>query len=103
MVQNGAVPESHKPVLGMISAIMGVLATFGLAAIWMVSTVPWFDMPGWLRIVSGWMIPVGVLGAIGFGIAGRLKRSGVGLSTVGLVLAGACVVGFIVMILANPY
>ncbi|MDP2232149.1 MAG: hypothetical protein Q8K89_00815, partial [Actinomycetota bacterium] len=63
----------------------------------------WFDMPGWLRIVSGWAIPAGVLGAIGFGVAGRVRRSGLALSAVGLILAGACIVGFIVMMLANPY
>lgn len=51
----------------------------------------------------GWMIPVGLLGAIGFGFAARVRRSGIRLATVGFVLAGACVVGFVAMILANPY
>lgn len=41
--------------------------------------------------------------AIGFGVAARVQRSGVGLSTAGFILAGLAVVEFVVMIVANPY
>lgn len=103
MTQRDAASEGGSPALGMVSMIMGILACLGLAATWMVSTVASFDMPGWLRIVSGWAIPVGVLAGIGFGAAGRARRSGIAASNVGLALSAACVVGFVVMILANPY
>lgn len=95
-------PGRRSPLLGALSLLMGVLACAGVAAIWLVST-PGFDMPGWLRVLSGWMFPVGVLGAIGFGVAARARRSGAWLSAAGFVLAGLSVIAFGVMIAANPY
>lgn len=88
--------------LGTLSLVMGLLACAGVTAIWMVSTAA-FDMPGWLRILSGWMFPIGVLAAIGLGVAARVRRSGVGLSTAGFIFAGLSVIEFGVMIAANPY
>lgn len=103
MRHRDAASEVGGVALGMVSAVMGALACLGLAAIWTVSTSESFDMPGWLRIVSGWAMPVGVLAAIGFGVFGRARRSGAVAANVGLVLSGACVVGFVVLLLANPY
>lgn len=96
--------ESHQrsSLLGALSLVMGLLACAGVTAIWLVSTTA-FDMPGWLRILSGWIIPVGLLGAVGLGVAARVRRSGVGLSTAGFILAGLAVIEFGVMIAANPY
>ena len=94
--------RKHSPLLGALSLVMGLLACVGVTAIWFVST-PSFDMSDWLRILSGWMFPMGVLAAVGFGVAARAKRSGIALSTVGLILAGQSVVGFVVMIVMNPY
>ncbi len=81
---------------------MGILACAGVTAIWAVST-PEVDMPDWLRIFSGWSFPVGALSAIGLGVAARVKQSGAALGTIGIFLAVASVIGFGVMIAANPY
>lgn len=103
MMQDAVAVDRRKPTLGAISLVMGLAACVGVTAIWLVSSAPWFGMPGWLRIVSGWAIPVGLLGAVGFGVVARVRRSGVGLSTAGLVFASVSVIEFVAMILANPY
>ena len=92
----------RSPLLGALSLVMGLLACVGVTAIWLVSTTA-FDMPGWLRVLSGWLFPVGVLGAIGLGVAARTRHSGAGPSAAGFVLAALSVVGFGVMIATNPY
>lgn len=96
------VPGKSSPTLGMLSVVMGLIACAGVSAIWLVSKSV-FDMPGWLRIVSGWAFPIGALSAAGLGVVARVRRAGVGLSTAGFVLAAASVVEFGVMIAANPY
>lgn len=99
----GTSESSRRSLLpGALSLLMGVLACAGVTAIWLVSTTS-FDVSGWLRVLSGWMFPVGVLGAIGFGVAARARRSGAWLSAAGFVLAGLSVIAFGVMIAANPY
>ena len=95
-------PGQRSSLLGALSLVMGLLACAGVTAIWLVST-PALDMPGWLRILSGWMFPIGALGAAALGVAARVRRSGIGLSTAGFVLAGLFVIEFGVMIAANPY
>lgn len=94
--------RDRGPVFGAVSLVMGLLACAGVTAIWAVSTTS-FDMPGWLRIVSGWMIPVGVSGAFILGMVARMQRSGVGFSTAGIVFAVLAVIEFVVMIAVNPY
>jgi hypothetical protein len=56
---------------------MGLTACTGVTAIWLVST-PSIDLSNSFRILSGWMFPIGAMGAIGFGVAARVQRSGVG-------------------------
>lgn len=92
----------RNSLLGMLSLVLGLLACAGVTLIWLVS-ISTIEMSGWLRILSGWMIPVGILGAIGFGVAARMRRSGVGLSTAGFIVAAVAVIEFGVMIAANPY
>jgi hypothetical protein len=96
------VSDKNSPALGVFSLVMGLLACAGVSAIWLVSTSA-LDMPGWLRIVSGWTFPIGALGAIVLGVIARARRAGAGLSTIGFVLAGVSVIEFGVMIAANPY
>jgi hypothetical protein len=90
-------------MLGAIALVLGIVACAGVAAIWLVSSAPGFDMPGWLRIASGWAIPIGGLGAVALGIAARMRRSGAGLAVGGFVLAAAAAIAFVVMIASNPY
>lgn len=90
-------------MLGVLSLCSGLLACIGVTAIWLVSGTTAFDMPGWLRIASGWAFPVGVIGALGFGVVARMRHCGTGFSTAGFVFAGIAVVEFVVMIAANPY
>lgn len=92
--------KQRSPFLGALSLVMGLLACAGVTAIWLVST-PSFDMSDWLRSLSGWMFPNGAMGAIGFGVAARMQRSGVGLSTAGFILAGLSLVEFVGMIGAS--
>lgn len=47
------------------------------------------------------MFPNGAMGAIGLGVAARMQRSGVGLSTAGFILAGLSLVEFVGMIGAS--
>lgn len=102
-VEGTAVTGKSNPTFGVFALVMGLIAVAGVTAIWLVSAAPNFDMPGWLRIVSGWSIPVGVLGAIALGVLARARRSGVALSTIGFALAAAAVIEFGVMIAMNPY
>ena len=102
MSSDHTAPESRGSALGALSVVMGLVACAGVTATWLVST-PAFDMPGWLRIVSGWAFPVGVLAALVLGVAARMRRSGAGLSIAGFVLAAVSVIEFGVMIAANPY
>lgn len=96
------VSSKSSPTLGVLSLVMGLLACVGVSAIWLVSSSA-FDIPGWLRIASGWAFPIGALSAVGLGVVARVRRAWVGLSTVGFVLAAASVIEFGVMIAANPY
>jgi hypothetical protein len=93
--------EGHK-AWGVTSLAMGILACAGVTAIWAVST-PEVDLPGWLRVISGWSFPVGALSAIGFGIAARVRQSGATLGTIGIALAAVSVIAFGVMIATTPY
>lgn len=101
-MQADAGSPQRGPLLGVLSLILGLLACTGVAVIWLLSTTD-LDLPGWLRILSGWSFPVGVLGAIGCGVAARMRRSGAGLSIAGFILAGVSVIAFVVMLVANPY
>lgn len=94
--------EERNPLIGTLSVVMGLLACAGVTAIWLVST-PGVDLPGWLRIVSGWMFPIGVFGAIGLAIIARKRHAGVGLSTAGIVLALLSILEFGIMLATNPY
>lgn len=96
-------PIQRTVALGALSVAMGLIACAGVTVVWLLSGTASFDLPGWLRILSGWAFPIGALAALGFGVAARLGHSGPRLSVAGFVLAGLSVIEFGVMILSNPY
>lgn len=100
--REGTAPDTHSRTYGALSLVMGLLACVGVTVIWLVSSTS-LDLPGWARVLSGWMFPVGALGALALGIMARARRSGTALATLGFVLAGASVIEFAVMIAMNPY
>lgn len=85
-------------VLGLVS-LVGVLmigqASFG----WFGS----FDPAGWLRVVTGWMFPVGALGAVILGVLSLRRSSGRVPGIAGVLLAVVSAGAFIAMIATHPY
>jgi len=92
--------------LGVLSLVSGLVAVFGMLMIGQASgseILPGFDPPGWLRVATGWMIPIGVLAALGFGIPAVARRSGRSLGIAGMVLAAATVLISVAYLITHPY
>jgi hypothetical protein len=83
----------------------GLAAAFGVAMIGQ-ATYDWvsgFDLPGWLRIISGWMFPLGVIAAAILGTLSLKRDSGRLAGIAGLVLAVLSVVTFFAMLMSYDY
>jgi hypothetical protein len=93
------------PSAGIWSLFFGLLSVVGLALIGQASFgwIPAFDPAGWLRIVSGWMIPVGMIGAVVFGVRSLRRGSGRGLGITGLALAMLTLGAFVAMLVTADY
>lgn len=95
-----------RKLLGVWALIFGLVSVFGMLMIGQASgseLIPGFDPPGWFRVVTGWMIPVGVLAASGFGILAAVRRSGRWLGILGMVLAVATVLISVNYLVTHPY
>lgn len=91
--------------LGFWSLVSGLVAIFGVLMIGQASFewVQGFDPADWLRVATGWMIPLGCIAAIMFGVLSLRRGSGRSYGIVGIVLAIATVAIFIAYLVTHPY
>ena len=87
---------ARPAALGVTSAILGLIGLAGFAWTWLLTAGP-FDPPEWLRIAGVWLMPIGIVGALVTGIM-AVRGAGRGWAITGLVLAGAAVLGFVLLI-----
>ena len=97
--------EKSSPMLGVWCFVCGLAAAFGVAMIGQASYgwVSEFDTPGWLRIVTAWLLPVGVIGSAILGTLSLRRTSGRNLGITGLVLAVLSVGAFVAMLASFDY
>lgn len=90
---------------GLWSLVSGLLAFVGVMMIGQASYewVPGFDPAGWLRIVTGWVLPAGVIAAVALGVLSLRRDSGRRLGVGGMLLAAISLGIFIAMIVTTPY
>lgn len=79
-------------------AFLSALVLVGSVAMIGFTSFTAFNPPDWLRIATMAPLPVAIISAVGFGLAGMKRRSGRVWAIAGLALAGLSVVVFIVMI-----
>lgn len=86
--------------LGLWCFACGLVAAAGAAMVGQASFgwAPAFDPPGWLRVVTGWMLPVGVVAAAVSGAAALKRDSGRPWAIAGLALAALAAVAFFAML-----
>ncbi len=91
--------------LGVWSLVCGVFAIVGVAMIAQASfgAAESFDPPGWLRILTGWMLPIGAIAAVILGIMSVKRDSGRNFGLAGITLAVIMVGIFVAMLVMNPY
>ena len=97
--------EKSSPMLGLWCFVCGLAAAIGVAMIGQASYgwVSEFDPPGWLRIVTAWLLPVGVIGAVILGTLSLRRNSERNLGITGLVLAMLSVGAFVAMLASFDY
>jgi hypothetical protein len=94
-----------SPTPGLWSLVGGLVAAVGVAMIGQ-ATYGWvsgFDPPGWLRIVTFWMLPAGVMASAILGTLALKQNSGRMLGITGLALAVLSVGAFFVMLVSVDY
>jgi hypothetical protein len=94
-----------SPTLGVWCLIGGLVAAFGVAMIGQ-ATYGWmsgFDPPGWLRILTFWMLPAGVIASAILGTLSLKMNSGRSLGITGLALAVLSVGAFVTMLMSVDY
>lgn len=91
--------------LGVWSLASGLVAIFGVLMIGQASFgwLPGFDPADWLRVATGWMIPVGCIAAIALGVLSVRRESRRLYGIAGIVLAMTTILIFIAYLLMNPY
>ena len=101
-VQGAPSSARRGPTPGLWSLVGGIVAAAGVVMIGQATFgwAPAFDPPGWLRVVTGWMLPVGVIAATILGALSLKQDSGRTLGVVGLVLAVLSAVAFFAMVAA---
>ena len=82
--------------IGVMSAVLGLIGLAGFAWTW-VLTAGSVDPPEWLRIAGVWLMPIGIIGALVTGIM-AVRGPGRAWAITGIVLAGAAVLGFVLLI-----
>lgn len=92
-------------LLGALSLVCGLIAVVGLALTAQASfgTFSAFDPPGWLRILSGWGIFIGIVAAGMLGVLSVRLRSARTAGVIGIALAVGVVVIFVAMLATHPY
>ncbi len=95
----------RSPTLGLWGLACGLAAVFGVAMIGQATFgwVPSFDPPEWLRIVTFWMLPVGVVPSVILGTLSLKRASRRTPAIAGLVLAVLSAVAFIGMVASIDY
>jgi len=97
--------ETSSPMLGLLSLICGLAAVVGVAMVGQ-ATYGWvseFDPPGWLRIVTSWLLPVSVIASAILGTLSLKRNSGRRLGITGLVLAALSVAAFFAILASFDY
>jgi hypothetical protein len=97
--------ERRSPALGLWCLAGGLGAAVGVAMIGQ-ATYDWvsgFDPPGWLRIVTGWMFPMGVIASAILGTLSLKGNSGRQAGVAGLALSALSVVVFFAMLMSYDY
>ncbi len=97
--------KGGSPTLGLWCLVGGLIAAAGVVMIGQ-STYGWaaaFDLPGWLRIVTFWMLPAGVVAAAILGTLSLRRNAGRALGITGLVLAALSAAAFIAMVASVEY
>jgi cytochrome c-type biogenesis protein CcmH/NrfF len=104
-MSSAAPRTSNWGSLGLWSIVFGVVALVGVTMIAQASfgTFGGFDPPGWLRITTAWMLPVGAIAAVAFGVLSVSRRSARPVGMVGIALAAASVAIFVAMLATHPY
>ena len=94
-----------SPTPGLWCLVGGLAAAAGVAMIGQ-ATYGWvsgFEVPGWLRIVTFWMFPGGVITAAILGTLSLKRNSGRILGITGLALAVLSAGTFFVMVASAAY
>jgi len=97
--------EKSTPRLGLWCLVGGLAAVVGVAMIGQ-ATFGWlsdFDPPGWLRIVTTWLFPIGVIASALLGTLSLKQNSGRRLGITGLVFAVLSVGAFFAIMASVDY
>jgi hypothetical protein len=97
--------EGSNSTLGLWCLVCGLIAVVGVAMIGQ-ATYEWvsgFDPPGWLRIVTAWMFPIGLIASAVLGTLSLKRNSGRRLGITGLALAVLSVVAFFAILASVDY
>jgi hypothetical protein len=102
--QGASLNENRDPTLGLWCLASGLVAAVGVAMIGQ-ATFGWaaFDPPGWLRVMTGWMFPVGIVASAILGALSLKRDSGRMLGIAGLVLAVLSAVVFFAILASVDY
>ena len=98
--QTGSVPDKRGVSLGAVSLASALIAALAVTGIGLLSFTgeSSYEPPGWIRIVTVLLLPVGVSASVLFGVAALVKRSGPRWAVAGLIVAALSVVAMFVML-----
>lgn len=102
---SAAAQGTSSSVLGLWCFVCGLLAAAGVAMIGQ-ATYGWvsgFDPPGWLRIVTFWMLPAGVIASAILGTLSLKRNSGRRWGITGLALTMLSAGAFFAMVASVDY
>ena len=85
---------SKEKSWGVASAVLGGAAALATVWLWLLSALPDFNPPNWIRIVGLIWLPVGIIGSL---VGWMAARQGAGRSwgLVGVGLTGLAITGFV--------
>lgn len=91
--------------LGIVSLVFGIVSLVGVLMIGQASFewIPSFDPADWLRVVTGWMMPIGFIGALTTGVPAIRLKSGRAMAIAGIAIGVIAIGIFVVMIVTHPY
>ena len=99
-VQDASSSARRGLTLGLWCLACGLVAAVGVAMIGQATFewVPAFDPPGWLRVMTFWMLPAGVVASAVLGALSLKRDSARTLGIAGLLLAVLSAVAFFAMV-----